>query len=160
MAGTSLVVLRPVVPEDLDRFFTMTGDPEARRMAAFAAEDPADRARFDAHWARVLGSGDLNRAVLVDGDLAGHAAVYGPPEEREVTYWIDRAYWGRGVATAALSGLLDLVPERPLHARAAADNAGSIRVLEKCGFVVVGHDRGFAHARGEETDEVVLRLAD
>jgi RimJ/RimL family protein N-acetyltransferase len=88
----------------------------------------------------------------------GSAAVYGEPGEREVTYWIDRAYWGRGIATAALRDLLAEVPERPLHARAAADNAGSRRVLEKCGFRVTGNDRGYAHARGEDTDEVVLTL--
>ncbi|MGY3201486.1 GNAT family N-acetyltransferase [Streptomyces sp. TE5632] len=43
-------------------------------------------------------------------------------------------------------------------ARAAADNTGSVRVLEKCGFEVVGEDRGFANARGAEIDELVLRL--
>jgi RimJ/RimL family protein N-acetyltransferase len=31
-------------------------------------------------------------------------------------------------------------------------------VLEKCGFVVTGRERGFANARGEEIDEVVLIL--
>jgi RimJ/RimL family protein N-acetyltransferase len=50
------------------------------------------------------------------------------------------------------------VPDRPLHARAAADNIASVRVLEKCGFVVTGHDRGFANARGTEIDEVLLTL--
>lgn len=29
---------------------------------------------------------------------------------------------------------------------------------EKCGSTVTGHDRGFAHARGKETDEPVLTL--
>lgn len=48
---------------------------------------------------------------------------------------------------------------RPLHARAAADNAGSVRVLEKCGFTVTGTDRGYANARGAEIDEVLLTLA-
>ena len=47
---------------------------------------------------------------------------------------------------------------RPLYARAAKDNIGSRRVLEKCGFVVIGEDKGYAHARGMETEEVVLRL--
>jgi len=84
--------------------------------------------------------------------------VYGEPGSREVTYWIDRAYWGRGIATAALRALLAAAPERPLYARAAADNAGSLRVLEKCGFRVSGHDRGYANARGAEIDEVVLTL--
>jgi RimJ/RimL family protein N-acetyltransferase len=59
-----------------------------------------------------------------------------------------------------LRELLGVVPDRPLYARAAADNAGSVRVLEKCGFVLTGHERGFANARGEEIDEVVLTLAE
>ncbi|WP_267241386.1 GNAT family N-acetyltransferase [Streptomyces sp. PR69] len=152
------ISLREVRAEDLDLFFAQMQDPEAARMAAFTPEDPADRGRFDAHWARVLASGDINRTVLADGVPAGHAAVYGPPGEREVTYWIGRGHWGRGVATAALRALLELVPERPLYARAAADNAGSLRVLSKCGFRVTGKGRGFAHARGEEIDEYVLTL--
>ncbi|MCX4509820.1 GNAT family N-acetyltransferase [Streptomyces sp. NBC_01619] len=152
------IVLREVRQPDLDYFFALMQDPESGRMAAFTAEDPGDRARFDAHWERILGTDAVNRTVLVDGAPAGHAAVYGPPGEREVTYWIDRAHWGRGVATAALRELLVLVAERPLYARAATDNAGSLRVLAKCGFTVTGRDRGFAHARGEETEEFVLRL--
>jgi hypothetical protein len=42
----------------------------------------------------------------------------------------------------------------------AADNQGSLRVLEKCGFRVVGEARGFASGRGEEIPELVLRLDD
>ena len=152
------VALRPVHDSDLPVFFRQMNDPESLRMAAFAPKDPADRDAFDAHWARVRASSDVVRTVLVDGDVVGSAALYGEPDEREVTYWIDRAYWGRGIATAALRALLAAVPERPLHARAAADNAGSLRVLEKCGFRVSGHDRGYANARRAEIDEVVLTL--
>ncbi|WP_405878945.1 GNAT family N-acetyltransferase [Streptomyces sp. NBC_01136] len=153
------VVLRPVHDSDLPVFFRQMNDPEANHMAAFTAEDPADRARFDAHWARVRSSSAVLRTVLADGDVVGNAAVYGEPGEREVTYWIDRAYWGRGIATAALRALLTEVGERPLYARAAADNAGSRRVLEKCGFRVTSAARGYAGARGEEIDEVVLTLS-
>ncbi|MER5180594.1 GNAT family N-acetyltransferase [Streptomyces sp. NPDC002896] len=152
------VLLREVHDSDLPVFFRQMNDPEALLMAAFTAQDPSDRARFDAHWARIRNSSDVVRTVLADGDVVGSAAVYGEPGEREVTYWIDRAYWGRGIATAALRELLALVPERPLYARAAADNAGSRRVLEKCGFGVTAHARGYANARGEEIDEVVLIL--
>lgn len=62
------------------------------------------------------------------------------------------------MATAALRELLAEVRERPLYARAAADNAGSRRVLEKCGFRLTARASGFANARGEEIDEVVLTL--
>ncbi|MDQ0778109.1 RimJ/RimL family protein N-acetyltransferase [Streptomyces aurantiacus] len=152
------VALRAVHDSDLPVFFRQMNDPESIRMAAFTAKDPTDRDAFDAHWKRVRASTAVNRTVLVDGDVVGSVAVYGEPGEREVTYWIDRAYWGRGIATAALRALLAEVPERPLYARAAADNPGSLRVLEKCGFRVTGQDRGFANARGEEIDEVVLTL--
>jgi RimJ/RimL family protein N-acetyltransferase len=100
------------------------------------------------------------RTIVDAGDeILGHAAVFGPAEEREVTYWIGREHWGRGATSAALRELLSIAPERPLYARAAADNGGSIRVLEKCGFVVTGEERGFANARGEEIDELVLTKA-
>lgn len=75
-----------------------------------------------------------------------------------MTYWVDRAYWGKGVASEALRLLLAETPDRPVYARAASDNAGSLRVLEKAGFRRVGADRGFAAGRGEEIEETILRL--
>ncbi|WP_447036640.1 GNAT family N-acetyltransferase [Streptomyces sp. DSM 118878] len=153
------VCLREVHDSDLPVFFRQMSDPESSHMAAFTPEDPLDRDRFDAHWTKMRGSAGVDvRTVLADGDVVGNAAVYGEPGEREVTYWIDRAYWGRGLATAALRELLALVPERPLYARAAADNVASRRVLEKCGFRESTRERGFAAARGTEIDEVVLVL--
>lgn len=153
------VSLRPVHVSDLPVFYRQMNDPEANRVAAFTSPKTADWSLFEAHWKRLRESDDVVvRTVLADGDVVGSAAVYGEPGEREVTYWIDRAYWGRGLATAALRSLLAEVEERPLHARAAADNAGSLRVLEKCGFRVTAAERGFAHARGEEIDEAVLVL--
>ncbi|MFI9174735.1 GNAT family N-acetyltransferase [Streptomyces lincolnensis] len=152
------IVLREVHDSDLPVFFRQMNDPEALRMAAFTPKDPADRDAFEAQWKRNRASDAVLRTVLADGDVVGSAAVYGEPGEREVTYWVDRAYWGRGIATAALRALLDEVPERPLYARAAADNTGSWRVLEKCGFRLTARASGYANARGEEIDEVVLVL--
>lgn len=154
------ITLREVRDSDLPVFYLQQNDPAGIRMAAFTAKDPADRVEFDAHWARIRHDPRIVVRTVAGarGEVLGHAAVYGPPEEREVTYWIGREYWGRGAATAALRELLDVVPDRPLHARAAADNDASIRVLAKCGFVVTGTERGFANARGEEIDEAVLTL--
>jgi RimJ/RimL family protein N-acetyltransferase len=152
------VELREVHDSDLPVFFRQMNDPEAPRMAAFIPKDPADRDAFDAHWAKIRSSSDVVRTVLADGDVVGSAAVYGVPGEREVTYWVDRAYWGKGIATVALRALLTEVPERPLYARAASDNAGSLRVLEKCGFRAVATASGYASARGAEIEETVLLL--
>ncbi|AYL35397.1 GNAT family N-acetyltransferase [Streptomyces fungicidicus] len=154
------IALRPVHDSDLPVFYRQLNDPESLHMAAFTPEDPADRSRFDAHWAHIRSSpGIVVRTVLADGDVVGHASVYGEPGEREVTYWVDRAYWGKGIATAALRGLLAEVSDRPLYARVAADNTGSRRVLERCGFEVSAHATGYAAARGAEIDELVLHLA-
>ncbi|MGW0614596.1 GNAT family N-acetyltransferase [Streptomyces sp. NPDC002788] len=152
------VELRQVHDSDLPVFYRQMSDPEALHMAAFTPKDPADRDAFDAHWAKIRSSDAVVRTVLADGDVVGSTAVYGVPGEREVTYWVDRAYWGKGIATAALRALLAEVPERPLYARAASDNTGSQRVLEKCGFRAVASARGYAQARGAEIDETVLML--
>lgn len=154
-----MISLREVRDSDLPAFWEHLSDPAAQQVAAVTRRYHYDRAHFDAHWARILSDpAVLTRTVLAGDEVVGHAAVYGPPDEREVTYWIDRAHWGRGVATAALAALIDLVATRPLYAHAVADNAGSIRVLEKCGFVVSGHGRYFAQARDAEIDEVLLTL--
>lgn len=153
-----LITLRKVHDSDLPVFFRQMNDPESQRMAAFTAKDSADRDAFDAWWAGIRASSAVPRTILADGDVVGTAAVYGTPGEREVTYWVDRAYWGRGIATQALSALLSEVAERPLFARAAADNAGSLRVLEKCGFRPTARATGYANARGGEIEEIVLRL--
>ena len=128
-------------------------------MAAFTSPDFDDRTAFERRWARLRSDASTtNRVVEVDGRVVGHIASFDLEGQREVTYWIGRDNWGRGIATRALREFLQLEATRPLYARAASDNAASIRVLTKCGFLIAGEGRGFAHGRNEETDEVVLRL--
>jgi RimJ/RimL family protein N-acetyltransferase len=153
------VVLREIEDRDLSVLFEHSTDREAIRMAAFTAPDPDDRATFERRWARLRSDGSTtNRVIEVDGRVVGHIASFDLEGQREVTYWIGREDWGRGLATRALQAFLQMEEARPLYARAASDNVGSIRVLTKCGFRIVGEGRGFAHGRNEETDEVVLRL--
>ncbi|AEV85459.1 acetyltransferase [Actinoplanes sp. SE50] len=154
-----VVALRPLADADLDALFTMMRDPEAVRMAAFTAKDPDDRAAFDAHMARIrTAPGVTLRAVTLDGRLVGSISSFPMEGDTEITYWIDRAVWGQGVAGRALAQLLDLVPTRPLHASVAGDNAASLRVLQRAGFHIVGSARGYANARGAEIEETLLRL--
>jgi RimJ/RimL family protein N-acetyltransferase len=151
--------LRGVEDADLDVFFEHYGDEVASRMAAFIRDDPDDRAAFDEHWARIRANPEvLIRTITLHGAVVGHIASFTMFGDREITYWIERAQWGRGVATAALARFIEEETTRPLFARAAEDNLGSRRVCEKCGFARVGEDRGFAKARGEEIAEVVMRL--
>lgn len=155
-----MITLREVRDSDLNTFWDHLSDPAAQHVAAFTGKYHYDRGHFDDHWARIRAAPDVvMRTVLADGEVAGHVAVYGPEDGREVTYWIGREHWGRGIATAALAALIEIVGTRPVYAHAVADNTGSIRVLEKCGFVITGHDRGFAQARESEIGEVLLTLS-
>lgn len=153
------IELRETRDSDLPVFWEQMTDPVLQHMAAMTRKYHDDRGHFDAHWAKIRNDPAVTlRTVLADGVVAGHAAVFGPPEEREVTYAIGSEHWGRGIATRALAELIRLEDTRPLHAGTAADNAGSIRVLEKCGFTVTGRARDFARARGEEVDVLLLTL--
>ena len=61
---------------------------------------------------------------------------------------------------APLESFLQIVATRPLYARVAKDNIGSIRVLQKNGFTIDSEDKGFAHARGKQVEEYIMKLDD
>ena len=151
--------LRDVRTSDLDTFFDHMQDEVAVRMAAFTPPDPSDRIAFDHHWNRLLTDASVKaRTIIAENSVVGHIASFSIAGEREITYWISREVWGGGIATHALRTFLKIEPTRPLFGRAAFDNLGSIRVLQKCGFNIVGTDTGYANGRAEEIDELVLRL--
>jgi RimJ/RimL family protein N-acetyltransferase len=157
---TANIRLREIAKDDLEILFENEQDPVASQMAAFTAENPADRDAFLNRWDRIFADGNIiGRTIEVDGTVAGSVLVHNWFGDPEVTYWIGRQHWGKGVATVALSEFLHLVEVRPLYARVAHDNVGSRRVLEKCGFVVTESETGFANARGEEIEELVLTLS-
>jgi RimJ/RimL family protein N-acetyltransferase len=141
------VALRDVVEEDLLVFFEQQLDPEATRMAAFPARE---RAEFFAHWHRILKEPrGTEKTILVDGEVAGNILSWAHGGVREVGYWLGREFWGRGVATLALTAFVAVIDERPLTAAAFEGNVASMRVLEKCGFV----------RSGTEDEMVLYRLA-
>jgi RimJ/RimL family protein N-acetyltransferase len=126
------VILREVMDADLDSLFEHSIDPDAIHMAAFTSPNPADRGAFEARWTRFRADDRIaSRIIELDGRVVGHIASFDFEGHREVTYWIAREEWGRGIATRALHAFLTIELTRPLHARAASDNAASIRVLEK-----------------------------
>jgi RimJ/RimL family protein N-acetyltransferase len=131
------MMLRDVEEGDLRVFFEQQRDPEANRMAAFPAREWDV---FVAHWrANVLGNpSGRKKTIVVGGDVAGNILSWEHDGKRLVGYWVGRQYWGRGIATAALSEFLQHETTRPLYAYVAVHNLGSIRVLEKCGFCRLG----------------------
>ena len=153
---TDDVQLRDVTESDLPIFFEQQLNPEATEMAAFPSRD---RDAFMAHWVKIMADDSvILKTILFDGHVAGNMVSFEMSDKREVGYWIGKEYWGKGIATKALAAFLIHVKTRPLYAHVAKHNIGSRRVLEKCGFTIIGEDKGFPNARGEQVEEFILKL--
>lgn len=151
--------LRPTVPADLTLLFQFQLDPEANHLAAFTSKNPADKEAYFEKFTKLLNDPTINnRTIWLDEIIVGSIAKFEIAGESEITYWIDRDYWGRGIATTGLSEFLTIETTRPIFARVAFDNVGSQRVLEKCGFLKFGSDTGFANARQAEIEEFIYKL--
>ena len=153
---TGSVQLREVLAADLPIFFEHQRDPEANRMAAFAARD---RDAFMAHWSKIVADERLvAKTVVADGQVAGNIVSWDQAGRQEIGYWIGREFWGKGIATRALDAFLHDVTTRPLFAHVAAHNVASIRVLEKCGFTISDEEPEPSEEPDEDVAEVILRL--
>jgi RimJ/RimL family protein N-acetyltransferase len=153
------VTLRPLVDADLDALFEWEREPRAVAMAAFTRADPSDRAAFDAHYQRVRSNpSNVLYAVDDEGIFVGTVASFTIEGDREVTYWINPARWGEGLASAALRELLQIEKTRPLFGRVAEHNTGSAKVLARAGFEQIGVETSFADGIGREVVEHIYKL--
>ncbi|WP_345059211.1 GNAT family N-acetyltransferase [Hymenobacter glaciei] len=153
------VKLRKTEKADLEFFFRFQLDEEANYLAAFTPKDQPDEAAYVEKFTRFLNDPTIHmQTILADGTIAGSMAKFEMNGDAEITYWIDRNFWGKGIATTALSQFLEIEGARPLFGKVAFDNSGSQKVLEKCGFVKIGTDKGFANARQTEVEEFIYKL--
>lgn len=131
-----MVSIRPISLED-DRAITrlLRGDTElVLRTAAIPIPYTIEHARA------FLQTADPHRtfAIMAGTDLVGAIGFKNSGESVEIGYWIGRPYWGRGYATSAVRLLVEEARRLGigrLQAELFPDNFGSIRVLEKCGFL-------------------------
>lgn len=129
------VSLRPIIESDLEAIFVHQSDPIVNQLAQFP---PRDREAFFKHWHQnILGQVNvLPRAIVVDGKFVGNIGHWQSDGQALIGYWIDREYWGKGIATQTLAQFLPLVSLRPLFAHVAKHNLASQRVLLRHGFVL------------------------
>ncbi|MBA3648325.1 MAG: GNAT family N-acetyltransferase [Chitinophagales bacterium] len=155
------ITLTETEKDDLNTFFQFQLDEEANYLAAFTSKDPNDKTAYIEKYTRHLTDPTINmRTIKVNDVIAGSIAKFVIEQEAEITYWIDKEFWGKGIATTALKEFLKIEQIRPLYARVAFDNYGSQKVLEKCDFVKIGMDKGFANARQTEIEEFIYKLSD
>lgn len=153
------ILLREIDHSDLPIFFEQQRDTEARYMAAFTSKKPNDWEAFEKHWQNIMNNETvISRTILLNDIVVGQVVSFLLYDNREMSYWIGKEFWGKGIATKSLKEFLKLIDVRPLYARAAFDNYGSIRVLKKCGFLKIEESNFFANARGKEIKEYIFEL--
>jgi RimJ/RimL family protein N-acetyltransferase len=156
--ASGAVTLRDVIESDLPIFYEQQLDPDAARMAAFPSRD---REAFMAHWAKIMRMDTVTlKTILFGAEVAGNIVAFEQDEKPHIGYWIGKPYWGKGIATEALAQFLRVVTERPLYAYVVKHNVGSLRVLQKCGFTIIGEDMYEPDESGEIVEEYVLELSE
>ena len=151
------VLLREVAELDLQEFYS---HQKAKYTVAAAPVNLTDLTAFFERWRKILDEPKYKtRTIVAEGQVVGYIGQFLRNDQPEVSYELGKQHWGKGFATSALRQFLREVAMRPLYARVAKDNSGSIRVLQKCGFSVIGEDR-FVAALGHEVEEFIFALAE
>ncbi|MEW5915364.1 MAG: GNAT family protein [Gemmatimonadota bacterium] len=105
-------------------------------------------------------------AIVVDDMVVGGIGIELKPDiwrfSAELGYWLGPEYWGRGLMTSVLRVVVeyafDTFDINRLWAGAFVWNAGSMRVLEKAGFVYEARLQKSAFKDGEFVDEVIYAI--
>ena len=116
---TSELFLRDAVHSDLPIFFEQQLDREASYMAAFTAKDPTNQEAFTAHWRKILADTTVSiKTIVFNGQVVGSVLSYEDEGKPEVSYWLGKEYWGKGLATWALREFLTYHNKtRPIYAQ-------------------------------------------
>jgi RimJ/RimL family protein N-acetyltransferase len=154
------ITLTETNKDDLNALFQFQLDKEANYLAAFTSKDANDKTAYIEKYTKFLMDPTINmRTIKVNDVIVGSVAKFIMENEPEITYWIDRNFWEQGIATTALNNFLKIEKIRPIYGRVAFDNYGSQKVLEKCGFIKIGKEKGFANARQAEIEEYIYKLS-
>lgn len=155
------ISLRRTTAADLRSLHRWELDPASN---AVAGTKPRDWPTFKARWEEILadrdgaGTGVTPRVILADGVLVGAVNIAPHNGLDSIGYWIDRAHWGRGIASRAVALMLEEFPRRPVAATTSGHNHASIRVLEKCGFEIVSRCMTGETPRTVQRETVTLML--
>lgn len=163
------VALRWLTHADVDALFAVFSNPDVMRYWSSPPMTDVDEAAHlvdDIH-ALFLGGGLYQWGVELVGEkrIVGTCTLFQIDRRNlrgEIGYALGRAYWGQGLMTDALTALFDhafgAMHLQRLEADVDPDNAASLRILERFGFVREGVLRERWRVGGGVQDSIILGL--
>lgn len=145
--------------EDLKTLFLFQKEEESNFMAAFTSKDPTNERAYFEKWEKIIRNPEvLMNTIWKDGIIVGSVLYFTIENEVNVSYIVDKRFWGLGYATNSLKLFIAKINKPVLFARVAYDNIGSQKVLEKNSFVKIAEEFAYANAREKEIKEFIYKL--
>ncbi len=142
---TERMFLRPFAPRDLDSLVENLGNWEVTKWLSTNVPfpyGPADGEEFIATAITDFKAGSSIRYAIEDkatGCHIGGIRIFSVTPETEIGYWMRPDFWGRGLGTELLNGVLGTGFDggiiKSYVAQTADNNHASRRILEKVGFI-------------------------
>jgi RimJ/RimL family protein N-acetyltransferase len=141
---TPRLLLRAPEPADVDALFAIQSNAEAMRFTFCAPSREATVAHIASYATRFAEDGFAPWTVVLEAEqqVVGWGGLNKDPSAPEwgveIAYYLDPAYWSRGLATELVRESLAYAFEELHLAEVGAfvkpDNVASVRVLVKAGF--------------------------
>lgn len=167
---TARLELRDFRPDDFAAAHAFASDPLVTRYTSWGPNSEEDTRAFlqrasaeSAEWPRR----DYSLAVVdrASGRLIGSCGLMTRRagfREYEIGYVLHRDWWGRGLASEVVGGLLELgfgqLSAHRIYAQVDPENPPSSRLLLRLGFRQEGHLRRDLLVRGEWRDSLVFGM--
>jgi len=157
---TPRLTLRTARPDDLEEMHAVLSDPRATRWWSTPPHGTLDQTRAWLDGMIANGPDHPDFVVELDGRVIGKAGFYEMPD---VGYILHPDVWGRGLALEAVGAVIDHVfrsrDVETLTADVDPENAASIRLLERLGFVRTGSGERTWNVGGEWKDSLYYALS-
>lgn len=156
---TNRLILRPARPDDAPCFALGVSDFSVARWLTplpfpFTLAMASD-------WLRNAPAPASDRALFIV-DLPGRGLIGCIALAPELGFWIARPHWGKGFGSEAARAVIDWHFKRghtsAIVSSAQHNNAASLRLKSKLGFVETGRDMRFSHALQHNVPHVLTEL--
>lgn len=160
---TERLLLRPLMPGDVDDIFSIFSLPEVTRY--YEIDTMTDICQATTLLDHFIASGRLGICMRGNDTLIGSCGLFAfnaPYFSASLGYDLSPEYWGRGIMNEALKALFGYgyssLGMNRLNALVYPDNKASINVLKRLGFKKEGVMREFGYWKGAFHDMSLYAL--